>query len=159
MSSHQHYHQQTASVDGSVISHEEFPTTHTHTHTLSLSLSLSLSLLFSSLRGIFTGRKYALIELLWNTEILIGGFWLLLLKGFAVPVVGIMPYFGGGLTEKRWAFNRMEEAVLPKVGIMTNRENGIFPFWLSPFFLEQRKGLLFFGGYLYLENMLLKSKI
>ncbi|WP_029436239.1 hypothetical protein [Bilophila wadsworthia] len=108
---------------------------------------------------LFTGRKYALIELLWNTEILIGGFWLLLLKGFAVPVVGIMPYFGGGLTEKRWAFNRMEETVLPKVGIMTNRENGIFPFWLSPFFLEQRKGLLFFGGYLYLENMLLKSKI
>ena len=31
MSSHQHYHQQTASVDGSVISHEEFPPTHTHT--------------------------------------------------------------------------------------------------------------------------------
>lgn len=80
-------------------------------------------------------------------------------QGFAVPVVGIMPYFGGGLTEKRWAFNRMEETVLPKVGIVTNRENGIFPFWLSPFFLEQRKGLLFFGGYLYLENMLLKSKI
>mgnify|MGYP006979822018 CR=1 FL=1 len=102
---------------------------------------------------LFTGRKYALIELLWNTEILIGGFWLLLLKGFAVPVVGIMPYFGGGLTENRWAFNRIEETVLPKVGIMTNRENGIFPFWLSPFFLEQRKGLLFFGGYLYLENM------
>ena len=76
----------------------------------------------------------------------------MLLKGFAVPVVGIMPYFGGGLTEKRWAFNRMEETVLPKVGIMTNRENGIFPFWLSPFFLEQRKGLLFFGGYLYLEK-------
>ena len=50
----------------------------------------------------------------------------MLLKGFAVPVVGIMPYFGGGLTEKRWAFNRMEETVLPKVGIMTNRENGIF---------------------------------
>lgn len=67
----------------------------------------------------------------------------MLLKGFAVPVVGIMPYFGGGLTENRWAFNRMEETVLPKVGIMTNRENGIFPFWLSPFFLEQRKGLLF----------------
>ena len=42
---------------------------------------------------------------------------------------------------------------------MTNRENGIFPFWLSPFFLEQRKGLLFFGGYLYLESMLLKSNI
>ena len=103
---------------------------------------------------LFTGRKYALIELLWNTEILIGGFWLLLLKGFAVPVVGIMPYFGGGLTENRWAFNRMEETVLPKVGIMTNRENGIFPFWLSPFFLEQRKGLLFFGGgYLYLEKI------
>ena len=102
---------------------------------------------------IFTGRKYALIELLWNTEILIGDFWLLLLKGFVVPVVGIMPYFGGGLTENRWAFNRIEETVLPKVGIMTNRENGIFPFWLSPFFLEQRKGLLFFGGgYLYLEK-------
>ena len=83
-----------------------------------------------------------------------GGFWLLLLKGFAVSAVGIMPYFGGGLTEKRWAFNRMEETVLPKVGIMTNRENGIFPFWLSPFFLEQRKGLLFFGGgYLYLEKI------
>ena len=44
MSSHQHYHQQTLSVDGSVISHEEFPTTHTHTHTHTLSLSLSLSL-------------------------------------------------------------------------------------------------------------------
>ena len=44
MSSHQPYHQQTLSVDGSVISHEEFPTTHTHTHTHSLSLSLSLSL-------------------------------------------------------------------------------------------------------------------
>jgi len=37
----------------------------------------------------------------------------------------------------------MEETVLPKVGIMTNRENGIFPFWLSPFFLEQRKGCYF----------------
>ena len=108
---------------------------------------------------LFTGRKYVLIELLWNTEILIGGFWLLLLKGFAVSVVAIMPYFGGGLTENRWAFNRIEETVLPKVGIMTNRENGIFPFWLSPFFLEQRKGWLFFGGYLYLANMLLKSKI
>ena len=69
----------------------------------------------------------------------------MLLKGFAVPVVGIMPYFGGGLTEKRWAFNRMEETVLPKVGIVTNRENGIFPFWLSPFFLEQRKGYFLEG--------------
>ena len=77
----------------------------------------------------------------------------MLLKGFAVPVVGIMPYFGGGLTEKRWAFNRMEETVLPKVGIVTNRENGIFPFWLSPFFLEQRNGLLVWGGYLYLEKI------
>ena len=84
----------------------------------------------------------------------------MLLKGFAVPVVGIMPYFGGGLTEKRWAFNRMEETVLPKVGIMTNREKWNFPILAQPFFLEQRKGLLFFGGgYLYLENMLLKSKI
>ena len=78
----------------------------------------------------------------------------MLLKGFAVPVVGIMSYFGGGLTEKRWAFNRIEETVLPKVGIMTNREKWNFPIWLSPFFLEQRKGLLFFGGgYLYLEKI------
>ena len=45
----------------------------------------------------------------------------MLLKGFAVSVVAIMPYFGGGLTENRWAFNRIEETVLPKVGIMTNR--------------------------------------
>ena len=113
-------------------------------------------LLFISLIATITNEqiKFHIIILCFPyTEILIGGFWLLLLKGFAVPVVGIMPYFGGGLTEKRWAFNRIEETVLPKVGIMTNRENGIFPFWLSPFFLEQRKGLLFFGGgYLYLEK-------
>ena len=95
---------------------------------------------------LFTGRKYALIELLWNTEILIGDFWLLLLKGFVVPVVGIMPYFGGGLTENRWAFNRIEETVLPKVGIMTNRENG-----RGCYFLEEDICIW--------KNMLLKSKI
>jgi hypothetical protein len=87
---------------------------------------------------LFTGRKYALIELLWNTEILMGGFWLLLLKGFAVSAVGIMPYFGGGLTEKRWVFNRIEETVLPKVGIMTNREKWNFPILAQPIFSRER---------------------
>ncbi len=83
-----------------------------------------------------------------------GGFWLLLLKGFAVPVVGIMPYFGGGLTEKRWAFNRIEETVLPKVGIMTNREKWNFPILAQPIFSRAEKGVVIFGGgYLYLEKI------
>lgn len=68
----------------------------------------------------------------------------MLLKGFAVPVVGIMPYFGGGLTEKRWAFNRIEETVLPKVGIMTNREKWNFPILAQPIFPRAEKGVVIF---------------
>ena len=105
---------------------------------------------------LFTGRKYALIELLWNTELLIGGFWLLLLKGFAVSAVGIMPYFGGGLTEKRWAFNRIEETVLPKVGIMTNRERWNFPILVQPIFSRAEKRIVSLGRiFVFGKNMLL----
>jgi len=104
----------------------------------------------------YSGRKHALIELLWNTELLIGGFWLLLLKGFAVSAVGIMPYFGGGLTEKRWAFNRIEETVLPKVGIMTNREKWNFPILAQPIFSRAEKRIVSLGRiFVFGKNMLL----
>ena len=108
---------------------------------------------------LFTGRKYALIELLWNTEILIGGFWLLLLKGFAVPVVGIMPYFGGGLTEKRWAFKRIEETVLPKVGIMTNREKWNFPILAQPIFPRAEKGVVIFWRRIFIFGKICYSRV
>ena len=75
----------------------------------------------------------------------------MLLKGFAVSAVGIMPYFGGGLTEKRWAFNRIEETVLPKVGIMPNREK-----WNFPIFSRAEKRIVSLGRiFVFGKNMLL----
>lgn len=80
----------------------------------------------------------------------------MLLKGFAVSAVGIMPYFGGGLTEKRWAFNRIEETVLPKVGIMTNREKRNFPILAQPIFSRAEKRVVIFGRiFVFGKNMLL----
>ena len=88
-----------------------------------------------------------------------GGFWLLLLKGFAVPVVGIMPYFGGGLTEKRWAFNRIEETVLPKVGIMTNREKWNFPILAQPIFSRAEKGGVIFWRRIFVFGKICYSRV
>ena len=69
----------------------------------------------------------------------------MLLKGFAVSAVGIMPYFGGGLTEKRWAFNRIEETVLPKVGILA-----------QPIFSRAEKRIVSLGRiFVFGKNMLL----
>ena len=80
----------------------------------------------------------------------------MLLKGFVVSAVGIMPYFGGGLTEKRWAFNRIEETVLPKVGIMTNREKWNFLILVQPIFSRAEKRIVILGRiFVFGKNMLL----